>query len=74
MSRQKGSKNKIPSKRDLTSVSLDTIKLTMGFITKLIRSNELNEVQQLEITHIMKQITQVLESGKKHIKDKDYIL
>lgn len=71
MARPHGSKNKTPSKRDLTKVSIETIALTMGFISKLIRSNELSEVQQLEVTEIMKQMSRVLESGKKHITDKD---
>lgn len=74
MSRPHGNKNKIPSKRDLTKVSLETIALTMGFITKLIKSNELSEVQQLEITEILKQMAKVLEAGKKHIQDNEYRL
>ncbi len=74
MSRPKGSKNNIPSKRDLTKVSLETIALTMGFISKLIKSNKLSEVQQLEITEILKQMSKVLDSGKKHLTDTDYRL
>ena len=74
MSRPQGSKNNIPSKRDLTKVSIETIALTMGFITKLIKNKELSEVQQLEITEILKQMAKVLESGKKHIKDNEYRL
>ena len=69
MARLHGSKNKIPSKRDLTTVSIETIALTMGFITKLIRSNELSEIQQLEVTEILKQMDRVLQSGKKHITE-----
>lgn len=74
MARTKGSKNITPSKRDLTKVSIETIALTMGFISKLIKSNELSEIQQLEVTEILKQMDRVLQSGKKHITDKDYRL
>ena len=74
MSRPHGSKNITPSKRDLTKVSLETIYLSMNFITKLIRSNQLSEIQQLEVTEILKQMARVLDSGKKHIHDKDYRL
>jgi len=74
MSRTKGSKNINPSKRDLTKVSIETIALTMGFISKLIKSNELSEIQQLEVTEILKQMERVLQSGKKHIQDNEYRL
>ena len=74
MSRPHGSKNKTPSKRDLTKVSIETIYLTMGFISKLIKSNQLTELQQVEITEILKQMSRVLESGKKHIQDSEYRL
>ena len=74
MPRTKGSKNINPSKRDLTKVSIETIALTMGFISKLIKSNELSEIQRLEVTEILKLMDRVLQSGKKHIVDNEYRL
>ncbi len=73
MSRTKGSKNKSPSRRDITKVSIETVELMFGYIQKHIRSEDLTTEQYREISTILEQMETVLQSGSKHL-DRGYNL
>ena len=67
--RTKGSKNKIPSKRDLTKVSIETIQLMMNYIHKHIKADTLTPEQLNEITLIFEQMDKVIQSSGRHLEN-----
>jgi len=66
MSRPTGSKNKIPSKKDLVRESIQSINLIVGYINKHISFPTLTPQQQTELSIILEHSEKVLKSGRKH--------
>lgn len=67
MGRNKGDKNKRPSKRDLTKVSLIQVYTAMKFLQKVIKKDQLSNEQKIELSQIYEQMTNVLKSGERHL-------
>ena len=70
--RTKGSKNKQPSRRDLTKVSIETLVMSYNVLKNLIDTNRLTEEQKIKISLLFEQMDTVLKSGSKHL-DKGYL-
>jgi len=67
MGRKLGDKNKIPSKRDLTKVSIQQVYTAIKFMEKVIKENQLTQEQKIELAELYSQMSNVLKSGKRHL-------
>ncbi len=70
--RTKGSKNKIPSRLDLTKASIETVALSMKYFQKHLKEDNLTDEQHNELIILFQKMEQVLNAGQKHLS-KDYL-
>ncbi len=69
MPRTIGSKNKQPSRRDLTSASLSQIKIAIGVFIDMVQNNQIKEHQKPEVLELITKMKHTLDSGKRWIKE-----
>ncbi len=72
MPRTAGSKNKKPSRRDLTSASLSQIKTAIGVFIDMVQNNQIEEHQKPEVLELIIKMKYTLDSGKRWIQESDY--
>ncbi len=62
-----GTKNKRPSRRDITKVSLATLAEAIYVFKKMLDKDKLTEEQKIELTRLYEQMEAVIKSGSKHL-------